>query len=148
MCLVRHHTLMCMGCPNRLLKPSSMANFQAVGSNQCLEPLVCSYYQKKRCCGHTEASTVQHLHNLQGEKVSLRNFEQQKKWDYRVAKWHQFRMNRGSLRTAPRETGNSTRQGNSSPGGRAQCGLQLRRASGKNDLPEVVAAPEQFTQKL
>lgn len=41
-----------------------------------------------------------------------------KKRDYRVAKWHQFRENRGSLRAEPRETGNSTRKGNPFPRGR------------------------------
>lgn len=147
MSLVCQHTLVSMSCPNRLSKPSSLANFQAMSSNQCLELLVCSYYKKKKILWSHWSQPVFSIYTTiyRGEKAVFKVLNN-KKWDYRVAKWQQFRVNRGSLRTEPKETGNSTRQGNSSPG--TQCGLQLRRASGKTDLPEVVAAPEQFTQKL
>lgn len=88
MSLVCQHTLVSMSCPNRLSKPSSLANFQAMSSNQCLELLVCSYYKKKKILWSHWSQPVFSIYTTiyRGEKAVFKVLNN-KKWDYRVAKW-------------------------------------------------------------
>lgn len=71
-----------VGWTNKLLKPCIPVSFQAINSNQCLQPPVYSWYQEENSLGHIGASSFQYLHQPPAMKENIiEELLDNKRWD-------------------------------------------------------------------